>query len=135
MCECLCVCTCACVCMCMSVCMCVSAQHTPFIIYYFFFFFFFLVFQDRVSLYSPGCPGTHNSLGRPGWARTQKSACLCLPSAGIKGMRHHAQLIYYFLSLFFYFFIIFIIFLLFVFNVALTTLSHTSRLLTLTCFT
>jgi hypothetical protein len=22
-------------------------------------FFFFLVFQDRVSLYSPGCPGTH----------------------------------------------------------------------------
>jgi hypothetical protein len=23
------------------------------------FFFFFLVFQDRVSLYSPGCPGTH----------------------------------------------------------------------------
>ena len=25
----------------------------------FFFFFFFLVFPDRVSLYSPGCPGTH----------------------------------------------------------------------------
>jgi hypothetical protein len=24
------------------------------------FFFFFLVFQDRVSLYSPGCPGTHS---------------------------------------------------------------------------
>jgi hypothetical protein len=24
-----------------------------------FFFFFFLVFQDRVSLYSPGCPRTH----------------------------------------------------------------------------
>jgi hypothetical protein len=23
------------------------------------FFFFFLVFRDRVSLYSPGCPGTH----------------------------------------------------------------------------
>jgi hypothetical protein len=23
-------------------------------------FFFFLVFQDRVSLYSPGCPGTHS---------------------------------------------------------------------------
>jgi hypothetical protein len=22
-------------------------------------FFFFLVFRDRVSLYSPGCPGTH----------------------------------------------------------------------------
>jgi hypothetical protein len=25
----------------------------------FFFFFFFLVFRDRVSLCSPGCPGTH----------------------------------------------------------------------------
>jgi hypothetical protein len=24
-----------------------------------FFFFFFLVFRDRVSLYSPDCPGTH----------------------------------------------------------------------------
>jgi hypothetical protein len=24
-----------------------------------FLFFYFLVFQDRVSLYSPGCPGTH----------------------------------------------------------------------------
>jgi hypothetical protein len=27
---------------------------------FFFFFFFFLVFRDRVSLYSPGCPGTHS---------------------------------------------------------------------------
>jgi hypothetical protein len=26
----------------------------------FFFFFFLLVFRDRVSLYSPGCPGTHS---------------------------------------------------------------------------
>jgi hypothetical protein len=32
-----------------------------------------------------------DSLCRPGWPRTQKSACLCLPSAGIKGVRHHAQ--------------------------------------------
>ncbi|GAB1297013.1 ATP-binding cassette sub-family A member 6 [Apodemus speciosus] len=30
-----------------------------------------------------------NSLCRPGWPRTQKSACYCLPSAGIKGMRNH----------------------------------------------
>ena len=28
---------------------------------------------------------------RPGWPRTQKSACLCLPSAGIKGVCHHAR--------------------------------------------
>jgi hypothetical protein len=48
--------------------------------------FFGLVFRDRVSLYSPGCPGTHCT---PGWPRTQKSTCLCLPSAGIKRMRHH----------------------------------------------
>jgi hypothetical protein len=27
-------------------------------------------------------------LCRPGWSRTQKSACLRLPSAGIKGVRH-----------------------------------------------
>ena len=27
--------------------------------FFFFFFFFFLVFRDRVSLYIPGCPGTH----------------------------------------------------------------------------
>jgi hypothetical protein len=30
-----------------------------------------------------------NSLCRPGWPRTQKSSCLCLPSAGIKGVHHH----------------------------------------------
>jgi hypothetical protein len=27
--------------------------------FFLFFFFFFLVFGDRVSLYSPGCLGTH----------------------------------------------------------------------------
>jgi hypothetical protein len=32
------------------------------------------------------------SLCRPGWPRTQKSTCLCLPSAGIKGVCHHAWL-------------------------------------------
>jgi hypothetical protein len=33
-----------------------------FIFFFFFFFWFFgfLVFQDRVSLCSPGCPGTHS---------------------------------------------------------------------------
>jgi hypothetical protein len=30
-----------------------------------------------------------NSLCRPGWPQTQKSACLCLPSAGNKGVHHH----------------------------------------------
>jgi hypothetical protein len=32
---------------------------------------------------------TWNSLYRPGWLQTQKSTCLCLPSAGIKGVCHH----------------------------------------------
>jgi hypothetical protein len=32
-----------------------------------------------------------NSLCRPGWPQTQRSACLCLPSAGIKGLCHHAR--------------------------------------------
>jgi hypothetical protein len=26
---------------------------------------------------------------RPGWPRTQRSVCLCLPSAGIKGVQHY----------------------------------------------
>ena len=30
-----------------------------------------------------------NSLFRPGWSWTQRSTCLCLPSAGIKSMCHH----------------------------------------------
>jgi hypothetical protein len=30
-----------------------------------------------------------NSLCGPGWPGTQKSTCLCLPSAGIKGVSHH----------------------------------------------
>jgi hypothetical protein len=40
----------------------------------------FLVFRDRVSL-------SWNSVDQG--PRTQKSTCLCLPNAGIKGMRHH----------------------------------------------
>jgi hypothetical protein len=57
-----------------------------FILFYFILFEFFEFFQVRVSLCSPG---SWNSLCRPGWPPTQKSACLCLPSAGIKGTRHH----------------------------------------------
>jgi hypothetical protein len=44
-------------------------------------------FRDRVSLCSPVCLGTHSF--RPGWPGTQKSACFCLSSAGIKGMCSH----------------------------------------------
>jgi hypothetical protein len=63
-----------------------------FLIFKFFFIYLFIfVFWDRVSLCSPGCPRTH--FCRPGWPWTQKSACLSLPSAGIKGVRHHHQAI------------------------------------------
>jgi hypothetical protein len=30
------------------------------IVLFFLLLFIYLVFQDRVSLYSPGCPGTHS---------------------------------------------------------------------------
>jgi hypothetical protein len=33
---------------------------TVFLSFFFFFVFFFGFIQDRVSLYSPGCPGTHS---------------------------------------------------------------------------
>lgn len=42
----------------------------------------FWVFWDSVSLCIHGCPGQH-------WPSTQSSSCLCLTSAGIKGMNHH----------------------------------------------
>ncbi|GAB1296005.1 Glutamine--fructose-6-phosphate aminotransferase [Apodemus speciosus] len=50
---------------------------------------FFFASDARVSLCSPGCPGTH-SVDQAG-LELKKSACLCLPSAGIKGVRHHAR--------------------------------------------
>jgi hypothetical protein len=56
------------------------------VFFFFFFWFFSFLFvclfvcfvRDRVSLFSPGCPGTHFVD-----QATQKSSCLCLPSAGI----------------------------------------------------
>jgi hypothetical protein len=48
------------------------------------------VFRDRVSLYSSGCPGTH-FVDQAG-LELKKSTCLCLPSAAIKGVCHHARL-------------------------------------------
>jgi hypothetical protein len=52
----------------------------------FFVWFFLLLFFETGFL----CI----ALAIPGWPGTQKPACLCLPSAGIKGLRHHAWLIY-----------------------------------------
>ena len=47
------------------------------------FYFTFLVSQDRVSLCSPGCPTTQ-LIDQAG--PKLRSACLCVPSAGIKGV-------------------------------------------------
>jgi hypothetical protein len=44
-----------------------------------------LVFRDRISLYSPGCPGAH-FVNQAGLELRNPSA-----SAGIKGMCHHAR--------------------------------------------
>jgi hypothetical protein len=49
------------------------------------FIFCFLVFFSRQGF----SVLSWNSLCRPGWPQTQKSTCLCLSSAGIKGMCHH----------------------------------------------
>jgi hypothetical protein len=51
------------------------------------FCFVSFCFQVKVSLCSLVCPGTH-SVDQAGLS-TQRSACLFLPSAEIKGMCHH----------------------------------------------
>jgi hypothetical protein len=45
-------------------------------------------FRDRVSLYSPGCPGTH-FVDQAGLELINPPASV--PSAGIKGVCHHAR--------------------------------------------
>jgi hypothetical protein len=55
-------------------------------------FWFVLVFGFLRQGFSVWPWLSWNSLCRPGWPPTQKSACLCLRSAGIKGVHHHARL-------------------------------------------
>jgi hypothetical protein len=60
---------------------------------YFYLFlvsYFVVVSPDRVFLCSPGCPGTH-SVDQAGLEH-RDHACLCLLSAGIKGICHQAWL-------------------------------------------
>jgi hypothetical protein len=52
----------------------------------FLWFFLFFVFPDRVSLYSPGCPGTH-SVDQAGLELRNPPASAS-KSAGIKGVHH-----------------------------------------------
>jgi hypothetical protein len=65
-------------------------QETSFLVGWFLVFFFF--WGGGCGLrqgFSAQSWLSWNSLCRPGWPRTQRSTCLCLPSAGITGMRHH----------------------------------------------
>jgi hypothetical protein len=57
-----------------------------FLFLFFFLFFTFGFLRQGFSVY-PWL--SWNSLCGPGWPQTQKSACLCLPSSGIKGVHHH----------------------------------------------
>jgi hypothetical protein len=63
--------------------------------------FFVLVFWDKISLCSPGCLGTH-SVDQAGLEL--RNSPVCLPSAGIKGMCHHARLPFLKTQLHFYYF-------------------------------
>lgn len=47
---------------------------------------FLVVFQDRVSLSSPGCPGIY-TIDQVGLASHRD--LLCLPGAGIKSKHHY----------------------------------------------
>jgi hypothetical protein len=67
-------------------CVCVYVYVYMYIVYVCMYVYHFLLLfvWDMVFLCNLGCPGTH-SVDQAGL----KSACLCLPSAGSKGMHHH----------------------------------------------
>jgi hypothetical protein len=64
-----------------------SGRAVCFVLFLGFSLVLFCFSRDSVSLYSPGCPGTH-SVDQAG---LQKSAFLCLPSVWIKGICHHTR--------------------------------------------
>ena len=73
-CVCVCLSVCVCVCVCVSVCVYVEGSRGG--------------AQDRVSLYSSGCPGTHQVTDQAGLELTErekeKPSCLCLQVLGLK---------------------------------------------------
>jgi hypothetical protein len=60
----------------------------------------YLVFRDRVSLCSSGCPGTH-SVDQDVLELRNLPASALRVSAGIKGVRHHHPAIFFSFFLFF----------------------------------
>jgi hypothetical protein len=59
-----------------------------------------LLFQDRVSLCSPGCPETH-SVKQAGLELRDPPACLRLPSPGTEGVHHYCLTMKYVLRKYF----------------------------------
>ena len=73
------------------VCICMFSLFFKSIYNYYFVFIFlsFFLFLSRRTGFLCITLACWNSLCRLGWLRTQKSTCLCLPNAGIKGVRYH----------------------------------------------
>ena len=65
---------------------------------FFLFLSLFVCSQDKFSLCSPRCPGTH-SVDKMA-LNSEKSDCLCLLNAGIKGVHHHHCLAFFFFFFF-----------------------------------
>jgi hypothetical protein len=102
----------------------------PFFFFFFSFCFFFLYFVCLFVCFLCCCFPRQGfsvepwlswySLCRPGWPRTQKSTCfcLCLPSAGIKGMCHHCLALSFLFFSFLFFSFLFFLFYLFTFQMS-----------------
>jgi hypothetical protein len=65
------------------------SYNLPTLFFVFRFSFFFCFFETGFLCVALAV--LQLTLYRPGWLRTQKFTCLCLPSAGIKGVRRHTR--------------------------------------------
>jgi hypothetical protein len=72
-------------------------------IYFYLFIYLFIYFGFSRQGFSVYLKLSWNTLSRPGWPRTLKSTCLCLASAGVKGICHHCPAYFIFYWLFYLF--------------------------------
>ena len=73
-----------------------GAHDLFFFLFLFLFCCCFLFFQDRVSLRSPGCPGSH-SVDQDG-LELRNPLASASQSAGITGVRHHCLAMFLLIS-------------------------------------